>query len=293
MIGLPRAKTSPGCARHPAVITGAGGDLGRELALRLAAQGVPVALVDNDHDRLTATRRVCQQAGEAVTAWPVDVTAADQVAEVAEAIAAHVGPAHALYNLAGVIHAGLLTDSQWSDLERVIGVDLLGTIGCSQAFLPQLIASGHGQLVNACSGFGLIGVPGYSAYAAAKFGVRGFTEALQQELDPVNVSVSVVYLGGVQTGIMRRGTYAASADAEQIQRTFDDVIARTTPQEAAASILHGVEQGRRRIVVGPDARLVDILVRVAGSHYQRLSRRLGMRQHPDRGDTDVQQMAAR
>jgi len=228
-----------------------------------------------------------------VTAWPVDVAASDQVTELAQAIGAQVGPAHALYNMAGVIHAGLLTDSQWTDLERVIQVDLVGTIACSQAFLPQLIASGHGRLVNACSGFGLIAVPGYSAYVAAKFGVRGFTEALQQELDPTNVAVSVVYLGGVRTGIMRRGTYASSANAEQIQRRFDDVIARTTAQEAAARILHGVEQGRRRIVVGPDARLVDLLVRVAGSHYHRLSRRLGIRQHPDRGDTNVQQMAPR
>lgn len=293
MTGLRGAKSPPRCAAHPAVITGAGGDLGREVAVRLAAQGVPVALVDHHHARLAATMRACQQAGEAVTAWPVDVTASDQVAEVAEAIDARLGPAHALYNLAGVIHAGLLTDSQLTDLERVIRVDLLGTIGCSQAFLPQLVASRHGQLVNLCSAFGLIGVPGYSAYTAAKFGVRGFTEALQQELDPVNVTVSVVYLGGVQTGIMRRGTYASSANPEQIQRKFDEVIARTSPQAAAARILQGVDQGRRPIVVGPDARLVDALVRVAGSRYQRLSRRLGMRQHPDRGDTDVQQMAPR
>ena len=162
------------------------------------------SVVDHHRARLAATLRACQQAGEAVTAWPVDVTAADQVAELAENVRAQVGPAHALYNLAGVIHAGLLTDSQLSDLERVIRVDLLATIACSQAFLPQLLASGHGQLVNVASAFGLIGVPGYSAYTAAKFGVRGFTEALQQELDPVNVTVSVVYLGGVRTGIMHR-----------------------------------------------------------------------------------------
>ena len=237
--------------------------------------------------------RACQHEGEAVTAWPVDVTAADQVAELAESVRAQVGSAHALYNLAGVIHAGLLTDSQLSDLERVIRVDLLATIACSQAFLPQLVASGHGQLVNACQRLRPDRGARVSAYTAAKFGVRGFTEALQQELDPVNVTVSVVYLGGVRTGIMRRGTYAGSANAEHIQRKFDEVIARTSPQAAAARILQGVEQGRRRIVVGPDARLVDALVRVAGSRYQRLSRRLGMRQHPDRGDTDVQQMAPR
>lgn len=289
--GLRGAKTSRGCVLHPAVITGAGGDLGRELAVRLAARGVPVALADSDHDRLDATLRACDQTGDAVTAWPVDVTAPDQVTQVAEAIGAQLGPAHALYNLAGVIHAGLLIDSNLTDLDRVIQVDLLGTIACSQAFLPQLVASGHGRLVNVSSAFGLIGVPGYSAYAAAKFGVRGFSEALQQELDPMNITVSVVYLGGVQTGIMRRGTYASSANPEQIQRTFDEVIARTSAAQAAARILHGVEQGRRRILVGPDARLVDVLVRVAGSHYQQLSRRMGMRQHPDRGDTDVQQMA--
>lgn len=76
-----------------------------------------------------------------------------------------------------------------ADLERVIRVDLFGAMACSRAFLPQLVACGHGQLVTVSSAFGLMAVPGYTAYAAAKFGVRGFTEALQQQLHPADVSV--------------------------------------------------------------------------------------------------------
>ncbi len=281
------------CTSHTVVITGAGGDLGRELAVRLSRQGGPVALVDQDRGRLAATVRVCRNASEAVSAWHVDVTSADDVSRLADAVRIHAGPAHALYNFAGVIHAGLLVDSQMADLEHVIQVDLLGTIACSQAFMPQLVESGHGQLVNVSSAFGLIGVPGYATYSAAKFGVRGFTEALQQEVGHVNVTVSAVYPGAVRTGIMRRGTYASSANPDEIQHKFEDSLARTSAEDAAAQIVKGVARGRRRIVIGADARLVDALVRVAGGGYQRLSRRMGMRQDLDRGDTDVQQVAPR
>ena len=235
------------------MITGAGGDIGRELAIRLSRRAGHLALVDHDPDRLDATVRACGDAAGAVSSWPVDVSAFDAVTQLADDIRANVAPVHALDNLAGVIHAGLLADSQMADLDRVIRVDLLGTMACSRAFLPQLVACGHGQLVTVSSAFGLMAVPGYAAYAAAKFGVPGFTEALQQELHPANVAVSAVYPGGIRTGIMQRGTYASSADPEEIQHRFDNSIARTSAATAATRILHGVERGERRIVIGPDA----------------------------------------
>lgn len=145
----------------------------------------------------------------------------------------------------------------------------------SKAFLPQLARSGHGQLVNVSSAFGLVGVAGCTAYNAAKFGIRGFTEALQQEAP--DVQVAMVYPGGVRTDIMRHGRYASSVNAAEIARRFDQSVARTSAPAAAATILRQVDRGRRRIVIGADARLVDVLTRVAGTGYQRFTRRMGIR----------------
>ncbi len=270
---------SPPCSGHPTVITGAGGDLGRELAVRLSRQGARVALIDHDGGRLGATFEACRQSSQRVTAWTVDVSDFGDVSQVAEQIRVLQGPTHAVYNLAGVIHAGLLVDSEPADLERIVRVDLLGTMSCAHAFLPDLLQSGHGKLVNVSSALGLIAVPGYTAYSAAKFGVRGFTEALQQEVDPSKVTVSAVYPGGVRTGIMRRATYAASADRYLVQDMFDRSVARTSTSKAVTQMIEGVDRGRRRIVIGADARTVDLLARVAGNGYQRFTRKMGMR-HP-------------
>jgi short-subunit dehydrogenase len=117
-------------------------------------------------------------------------------------------------------------------------------------------------------------VSGYSAYNAAKFAVRGFTEALQQEA-PRHVKVSCAYPGGVRTDIMRNGLYASTADRAGIQQRFDDLIARTSPEATSAAILRGSAKGRRRIIVGADAHAADALARLTGARYQALTRRLG------------------
>jgi len=192
-----------------------------------------------------------------------------------------VGLTHGLFNLAGLIHAGLLVDSEPEDLERVVHVDLIGTMAACRAFLPQLLETGHGQIVNVSSAFGLVAVAGYSSYNAAKYGVRGFTEALQQEVDPTRVAVAVVYLGGAKTDIMRRGTFGSSVNPSQIQARFDRSVARLRVDDAARQIVSGVSKGRSRLVVGADARAVDVLARVAGVGYQRFTRRMGLKDTPD------------
>lgn len=271
------AKAQSACALHPTVITGAGGDLGRELAVRLAGSGSPLALLDADGDRLESTMAACRQIAPKITTWVADVTSYNDISAIAEDIRARQGPAHALYNLAGVIHAGLLVDSTPADLERVIRVDLLGTMTSSKAFLPQLAETGHGTLVNVSSALGLLAAPGYTAYSAAKFGVRGFTEALQQEVDRSKVSVSAVYPGGVQTGIMRRATYASTADRDRIQQQFDQSVARLSTAKAVTQLIAGVGRGRRRIVIGADATMADLLVRVVGTGYQRVTGKMWLR----------------
>jgi short-subunit dehydrogenase len=271
------AKTSATCRRHPVVITGAGGDLGREVAVLLSRRRERLVLVDNDPERLDGTFTSCVQISPRVTRCVADVSSWDAMSQLADQVHADFGSAHAVYNFAGLIHAGLLLDSEPRDLERVVVVDLLGTMASCRAFLPQLTETGHGQLVNISSAFGLVGVAGYSAYNAAKFGVRGFTEALQQEVDPSRVALTVVYPGGIKTGILRRATYGPSANPQQVQDRFDRSVARTSCKTAAQRIVTGVSKGRPRVVIGADAAAVDMLVRVAGTGYQRVTRRMGLK----------------
>lgn len=271
-----RPLSSAGKSGRPrlAVVTGAGGGIGGALAIQLAELGCALALVDNDAASLSATAATCESRGAVVTQWEVDVADAGAVAKMARKAADVLGAPDALFNLAGVIHAGRLVDSDLADVWRVVEVDLLGTIACCHAFLPALTSNPAARIVNVSSAFGLVGVGGYSAYNAAKFAVRGFTEALQQEA-PRHVTVSCAYPGGVRTDIMRNGLYASTADRAGIQQRFDDLIARTSPQATAAAILRGSANGRRRIMVGADARAADTLARLTGAHYQVMTRRLG------------------
>lgn len=259
---------------HRAVVTGAGGGIGAALATQLAAAGTGLVLVDNNPDALARVAGCCSDLGVPVSSWELDVADHAAVIGAARQVDEDGGPPDALFNVAGLIHHGLLVDSDFADIQRVVQVDLLGTISCCQAFLPTLATHARARIVNVSSAFGLVGVAGYSAYNAAKFAVRGFTEALQQET-PANVTVSCAIPGGVKTDVMRNGLYATTADRAGIVQRFDDVIARTSPEAAALAILRGSRGRRRRIIVGADAQVADALSRVAGSRYQVLTRRLG------------------
>jgi short-subunit dehydrogenase len=166
-----------------------------------------------------------------------------------------------------------------------MGINFWGVINGSKAFLPHLIASGDGHLVNISSVFGFVGVPSQSAYNAAKFGVRGFTEALRQEMLIARhpVGVHCVHPGGIRTNIARDARSSEPvSDAEREKQAADFArAARTTPEQAAATILRGVDRNKPRILIGPDAYVFDAVPRILGAGYQRISaaaiRRLGPR----------------
>jgi short-subunit dehydrogenase len=160
-------------------------------------------------------------------------------------------------------------------------IDFYGVLHGTQAFLPHLIASGDGYLVNISSVFGLIAVPKQAPYNAAKFAVRGLTEAVRLEMAVENkpVTVSCVHPGGIRTSIARNAT-AIGVDAQAQADLFDTVLARTPPEEAARVILDGVLAGKPRILVGADARILDALVRLTGAGYQRLVVRAVARHRP-------------
>lgn len=253
------------------VITGAGAGIGRALAVALASRGSALALADSDADALEETRRLCRGAAS-VRVDPLDVTDREATQAYAARVAAELDRIDVVLAVAGTIHVGSVMNSEIDDLRRVMDVDLWGVMHTSKAFLPYLIASGGGRLVTVSSAFGLIGVAMHSAYCAAKFGVRGFTEALRQEMLAAGhpVAVTCVYPGGVRTSIMRTGSYAADVDRSAIVSRFDRTIARMEPDAAAARILRGVQAGRAQVFVGLDAHAASFAARIAGPSYPRI-----------------------
>jgi NAD(P)-dependent dehydrogenase (short-subunit alcohol dehydrogenase family) len=254
------------------VITGAGSGIGRALAIALATEGSLLALSDIDQVGLEDTHAQCVLAGAAPRTDFLDVTDRAAMAAYADDVVNHFGRVDVVFNNAGVIFTGAIMDSRYDDIERVMDVDFWGVVNGTKAFLPYLIESG-GRLVNISSAYGLIAAPGYSAYNAAKFAVRGFTEAVQQEVRNAGhpVRISCVYPGAVQTSIVRTGRFAQSENHADINDAFDK-MARTTPAQAAATILRGVRAGKSRILVGPDAIAADVLGRLGSSGYQQLFR---------------------
>jgi len=255
-----------------AVVTGAASGIGRSLALQLAGEGARLALSDVDTVGLAETAAQARARGAEVHEQHLDVSDRDAVVAYAAGVVEHFGAVHLLVNNAGIALTGHVEDLDFKDVERILDVDFWGVAHGTMAFLPHLVASGEGTLVNISSLFGLIGMPGQSAYNAAKFAVRGFTEALRQELliSGQPVTVTCVHPGGIRTGIARNATAVGGHDAVALAELFDTKLARTSPDRAAEVILRGARRGRARVLVGADAKALDLLQRATGSGYQRL-----------------------
>jgi NAD(P)-dependent dehydrogenase (short-subunit alcohol dehydrogenase family) len=268
-------------AGRSGVITGAGAGIGRALAVDLARRGARLALWDANPDALAETADLCRRVSadsrsSDVRAQVVDVTNVNQLSQHAADTVDAFGRLDLAFCVAGVIHTGTVLASASSDIERVLDVNLRGTIHTVSALLPHLLASGDGHLVTMSSTFGLIALPKYSAYCASKFAIRGYTEALRLEMAVTGrpVAVSCVVPGGVRTQIVSRGTFADDEDPAAISRAFDRRLARTTPEQAARQILRGVQRRKPQILIGADARLVALLMRATGAGYQRILPRL-------------------
>jgi NADP-dependent 3-hydroxy acid dehydrogenase YdfG len=261
-----------GFAGKVAAVTGAGSGIGQALAIELARSGASVAISDVDTEGLAATEEQLKAIGAPVKADRLDVTEREAFELYADAVKAHFGKVNQIYNNAGIAFAGDIEVSQFKDIERVMDVDFWGVVNGTKVFLPHLIESGDGHVINISSVFGLFSVPGQAAYNAAKFAVRGFTEALRQEMTAAGhpVKVTTVHPGGIKTNIARNMTAVEGFDKDELAQAFDKKLAHTTPQKAAQIILDGVRKNRARVLVGPDAKALDLIVRVTGSGYQRL-----------------------
>ncbi|CAM03256.1 short-chain dehydrogenase/reductase SDR [Saccharopolyspora erythraea NRRL 2338] len=258
-------------AGRVAVVTGAGSGIGRAVALRLARSGAEVAVSDIDEQAARETAGRCGQLGATARPYALDVSDRDAVYAHAAQVAQEFGRVHLVLNNAGVALKAPVRTMSAEQLRRVMDVNFWGVVHGSQAFLPHLIASGRGHLANVSSVFGFIGVPTQSAYNASKFAVRGFTEALRQEMlaERAPVHVSCIHPGGVKTDIARSAGGVGAGEREEVARSFDK-IARTTPERAARIILDGISLRRPRILVGSDAYVIDALPRLLGASYQRL-----------------------
>jgi NAD(P)-dependent dehydrogenase (short-subunit alcohol dehydrogenase family) len=260
-----------------AAITGAGSGIGRALAVELGRRGASVAISDVDGAGLQGTAALVEGP---VHSTVVDVRDRDAVHAWATAVRARFGVVHQVHNNAGIAWHRPVLGSPWSDYERVLAVDLAGVVHGTQAFLPHVIASGDGAVVNVSSVNGLLAQPGMSHYCAAKFAVRGFTETLRTEvlLAGHPVRVSVVHPGGVATEISGSAARIAEEDGEELtpaQRTRDRVYRErllTLPAaDAARTIVDGVERGKPRIRVGKDAVVIDLLSRLAPATAARVA----------------------
>jgi NADP-dependent 3-hydroxy acid dehydrogenase YdfG len=255
-----------------AVITGAGSGIGRALAVNLAEKGAKLALSDIDTEGLAETVSQAEALGADVKSDRLNVAEREAVMAYAEAVVVHFGEVHQIYNNAGIAYNGDVENTEFKDIERIIDVDFWGVVNGTKAFLPHVIASGDGHIINISSLFGLIAVPGQSAYNAAKFAVRGFTEALHQEMLVAKhpVKVTCVHPGGIKTAVARNATVALDQNAQTFAEFFDKRLALHSPEMAAETIIDGVGKGRARVVIGWEAKALDVLARIIGPSYQRI-----------------------
>ncbi len=260
-----------------AAITGAGSGIGRELALELGRRKCHLALSDVNEDGLRETAEQARALGISVTSQKVDVADREAVYAWADEALEEHGKVNLIFNNAGVALASTVESMSYEDFEWLMNINFWGVVYGTKAFFPHLKASGEGHVVNISSIFGLAGIPSQSAYNAAKFAVRGFTESLRQELDMMDCGVSAtsVHPGGIKTAIARSSRIDSSIrdlgiDETDTAKKFEKTFI-TGPDKAARVILDGVRRNKRRVLIGPDARVFDWMVRALPSSYQRIS----------------------
>lgn len=259
-----------------AAITGAGSGIGQQLALLLAKEGCHLSLSDVNEQGLIETVEKLKDTDVRVKIKKLDV--ADQVAvkEWAEETVQDHGSVNMIFNNAGVALASTVEGASYEELEWIVNINFWGVVYGTKEFLPFIKQTGDGHIVNISSLFGLTAQPTQSAYNATKFAVRGFTESLRQELDMENCGVSAlcVHPGGIRTNIansakMNDSLKTLGMNPEKSAKSFNKLL-RCPPKEAARQILEAVKKDKRRLLIGNDAKALDLLQRLLPTGYQKV-----------------------
>jgi NADP-dependent 3-hydroxy acid dehydrogenase YdfG len=255
------------------VLTGAGSGIGRALAVNLAGRGARLALSDVNEAGLAETVELAKQAGaREIKQDLLDVADREAFTTYAEGVIAHFGQVNVVINNAGVALSGRVNDLDWEDIDWIMGIDWWGVVHGTKLFLPALIESGDAHIVNISSLFGLVSMPDQAFYNAAKYAVRGFTEALREEMliDGHKVGVTSVHPGGIKTAVARSARVSAKDDQAATAKFFDEKLAKMEPARAAEIIVKGIEKKQARVLVGLDAHVIHNFGKFTGSRYQDL-----------------------
>jgi NAD(P)-dependent dehydrogenase (short-subunit alcohol dehydrogenase family) len=260
-------------------LTGAGSGIGRALALNLADKGAVLALADKDGDGLAETKRLLGNRPASVTV--LDVTETQALIAWVDGAAAEFGKLDGIINNAGLTVVAPFADTPRADFDRVMAVNFTAVVEGCRAAIPHLRKAEQAWLVNISSVFGMIGYPTQSAYNASKYAVRGLTEALYLELgvtDP-NICVIRVHPGGVKTNVAVNAKRVAALPGARTDMDFAaefEKAAKTTPEQAAATIVAGMEKRQHRVLIGPDARFIDLMTRLFPvSYFKRIGAFIG------------------
>lgn len=267
-----------------ALVTGGAGGIGRAIAASLARRGCHLALVDIDADALVSAERAIARPGLHISRHNLDVADRDAVAPLPREIEAAHGGLDVLVNNAGVALGGTFEETSEEDFDWLLGINFWGVVRMTRAFLPLLRRSDDARLVNLSSVFGLIAPPRQAAYAASKFAVRGFSEALRHELAGSRVGVTTVHPGGVATSIAANAKVPAGADPEDAarrKRAFQANL-KLAPEVAGEAIVQAIERRRARVIVGTDAKIAAALERLLPTTHWNFIARLGDRAKADK-----------
>ncbi|OTH00109.1 SDR family NAD(P)-dependent oxidoreductase [Acinetobacter sp. ANC 4973] len=260
-----------------AAITGAGSGIGQQLAVLLAKQGCHLSLSDVNAQGLAQTVELLEKSNVRVTTQKLDVADRDAMKLWAADTVQNHGSVNMIFNNAGVALGSTVEGASYEELEWIVNINFWGVVYGTKEFLPLIKKSGEGHVINISSLFGLTAQPTQSAYNATKFAVRGFTESLRQELDIENCGVSAlcVHPGGIRTNIanaakMNDSLKALGMNPEKSAKTFNKLL-RCPPEEAARQILEAVQKDKRRLLIGNDAKTLDLIQRVLPTGYQKVT----------------------
>jgi short-subunit dehydrogenase len=255
-----------------AVITGGASGIGRSLALNLVKRGAIVALADKNMAGLEETQKMVVELGGTASIHELDVSDHVAFSALADELAATYGQVHMLFNNAGVSLFASASEQSLEDFHWLMNINFWGVVNGCKAFLPSLKKADEAVIVNVSSLFGLLALPKQSAYNASKFAVRGYTEALRTEMAGTSVQVSCVHPGGIKTDITKNARMiegTASADNVQLKKDAEKLL-KTSSEDAAEIIISGIVKSKPRILVGTDAKILDVIVRLFPAKYTKI-----------------------